>query len=1040
MSENPTSKETQAGVWKLAQRAPRPSETEEDNGSTFELLPFVIKHSPIYVYLKEVFHNESKVVFASDNFVDITGISASQMTGKTMSELFPHEFAKRITRDDMEITCKGNRLEIEEEFAGRNYLTYKFPIRQGDKNYLAGYSIDITERKEMERKLTLREREYRTLVESLPDFVVRYDLNLRRTYVNPAWEKASGLSAAEVLNVPHTDIPRVPAPAADEYVQKLRQVMETGVSQAIEFAWVNADGVKLYLDYLIVPEYDHSGKISGLLAVGRDITQKKQGEEVLRKSEQKWRNILVDLPQIGISLDPQARIAFANRYFLHLTGWDKEEIIGKNWLDLFIPEDKREEIWKVFKTIMAQKDSLELYTHENEILTRTGDLRSIAWSNVLNKDVQGNIADITCIGIDLTERRVAEKKLIKQKKLFETMFHTISDGVIITDTRREIQLANKSVEHTFGYEPEELLGQNTEMLYADQEKYREAGETVFGENAKKPEDIFVTQYRHKSGRKFPVEILGAKLFDDNNRWIGNLGIVRDITDRKQAEAALRESEKKYRSMMEAFADPLYICSPDFTVEYMNPAMIRRIGRDATGERCHFALHGLDAMCDWCAFDKVLSGDKVETNVKSPLDQRDYRVTHMPIRNQNGTISKMTIFRDITDYLQAVSEKEKAQAQLMQAQKMESIGILAGGIAHDFNNILSSIIGFTELALDEVPTGTTTEDSLQEVHSAGKRAKELVKQILAFARQSDEKRSPIQPRMIVEEVLKFIRSTIPSTIKIRQDIKSDSLIMGNATQVHQVLMNLCTNAAHAMEDSGGVLIVKLKDVVVKKENSLNTLGLSPGDYVEIAVADTGVGIAPEIIGSIFDPYFTTKDSGEGTGMGLAMVHGIVESYGGRITVDSRLGKGTTFSIYLPVTGKRSAVGAYVPEQLPSGKERILFVDDELTLAKMGSKILTRLGYAVTTRTSSIEALELFRAKPGAFDLVITDMTMPNLTGDKLAVELMKIRGDIPIILCTGYSKKISDETALEIGIKAFTYKPMVRADLAKTVRKVLDDAE
>jgi signal transduction histidine kinase/ActR/RegA family two-component response regulator len=542
------------------------------------------------------------------------------------------------------------------------------------------------------------------------------------------------------------------------------------------------------------------------------------------------------------------------------------------------------------------------------------------------------------------------------------------------------------------------------------------------------------------GAKLFLDCIIVPEYDRHGKISGALSVGRDITGRKQAEEALRESEAKYRSMMEAFADPLYICSPDFTVEYMNPAMVRRTGRDATGERCYYALHGLDARCHWCVFDKVLLGDTVEMNIKSPRDQRNYRITNMPVRNEDGTISKMTIFRDITDYLQAVSEKEKAQAQLLQSQKMESLGNLAGGIAHDFNNLLSSIIGFTELALDEAQKGTTLEDSLQEVYSAGKRAKELVKQILAFARQSEEKRNPIQPGMIVKEVLKFIRSTIPATIEIRQKIASDSLIVGNATQIHQVLMNLCTNAAHAMEDSGGVLDVNLKDVVVDKGDSLNKIGMSLGDYVEITVSDTGGGIAPEIIGSIFDPYFTTKGSGEGTGMGLAMVHGIVESYGGKITVDSRLGKGTAFKVYLPVTARHTDPNIRAREQLPSGAERILFVDDELTIAKMGGKILARLGYSVTTRTSSIEALELFRVKPDAFDLVITDMTMPNLSGDRLAVELMKIRPDIPIILCTGYSKKISDETAFDIGIKAFAYKPMVRADLAKTVRKVLDDAD
>lgn len=289
-------------------------------------------------------------------------------------------------------------------------------------------------------------------------------------------------------------------------------------------------------------------------------------------------------------------------------------------------------------------------------------------------------------------------------------------------------------------------------------------------------------------------------------------------------------------------------------------------------------------------------------------------------------------------------------------------------------------------------------------------------------------------------MKFIRSSIPTTIKIESEINSDSLIMGNGTQVHQVLMNLCTNASHAMESNGGVLKVSLEDVFIKRTSTIENTDLSEGDYLKIMVSDTGTGIDPSIIGSIFKPYFTTKKVGEGTGMGLAVVHGIIESYGGKITVDSQLGVGTTFTICLPITTRRSTQEEYVPEQLPNGVERILFVDDEAPIAKMGSQILARLGYSVTTRTSSIEALELFQTKPSDFDLVVTDMTMPNLTGDKLAIELLRIRPDIPVILCTGYSKNISNESASEIGIKAFAYKPMVNAEMAKTVRKVLDEAK
>lgn len=399
----------------------------------------------------------------------------------------------------------------------------------------------------------------------------------------------------------------------------------------------------------------------------------------------------------------------------------------------------------------------------------------------------------------------------------------------------------------------------------------------------------------------------------------------------------------------------------------------------------------------------------------------------------GSITGLLATMDITDL-------ENLKGQLVQAQKMESIGTLAGGIAHDFNNILSSVIGFTELALDDVEKGSNIEDSLQEVYTAGKRAKDLVKQILAFARQSDETVNPINVVAIADEVLKFIRSSIPTSIKIKQALESDSLTLANATQVHQIFMNLCTNAAYAMEDDGGILEITIQDVAPELTDKWEKRNLKQKDYIEIRVSDTGSGIPPEIIDSVFEPYFTTKGIGEGTGMGLAMVHGIIESYSGQIIVDSTLGKGTTFTIYLPITKTQQSHQSIESETLPSGTEKILYVDDEISLVKMGDQILSRLGYSVTTLTSSIEALELFNVKPDEFDLVITDMTMPDMTGDRLAKEIIKIRPDIPVILCTGYSKKISKESIFEIGIKEFVYKPVVKSDLAKTVRKVLDEAK
>ena len=385
----------------------------------------------------------------------------------------------------------------------------------------------------------------------------------------------------------------------------------------------------------------------------------------------------------------------------------------------------------------------------------------------------------------------------------------------------------------------------------------------------------------------------------------------------------------------------------------------------------------------------------------------------------------------------ITEKREMAVQLQQAQKMESIGKLAGGIAHDFNNILASILGFAEIGLDEVKKGSAMEDNLQEIYAGGLRAKDIVKQILAFARQSDEKVKPVRIDNIIHEVLKLICPSTPTTIEIRQQIESSSFILGNSTQIHQIMMNICTNAVHAMQDNGGIMTVSLKDVLISDDSETFQGRLEKGTYVEMVVTDNGNGIESEYIDSIFDPYFTTKGVGEGTGMGLAMVQGIVDSYGGIITAESIPSQKTTFSIYLPVTNDIEDPDSSQSVKLPRGTESILVVDDELPIARMTCRILEGLGYAVAFRTSSLEALELFKAEPARFDLVITDMTMPYMTGDKLVMEIKKTRNDIRIILCTGYSNKISADIAQVIGIDALAYKPFSMADIANTVRDVLD---
>ncbi|MFC1523781.1 ATP-binding protein [Thermodesulfobacteriota bacterium] len=394
--------------------------------------------------------------------------------------------------------------------------------------------------------------------------------------------------------------------------------------------------------------------------------------------------------------------------------------------------------------------------------------------------------------------------------------------------------------------------------------------------------------------------------------------------------------------------------------------------------------------------------------------------------------------EIEERLRMEDEKSGLESRLRQSQKMEAIGTLAGGIAHDFNNILTSMLGYTEMAKDDLPEGSPTVEDLENVTLAGRRAQKLIKQILTFSRQSETLRIPLQPQPIIKEVLKLLRSSIPETIEIHHHIEPRcGVIDADPTEIHQILMNLCTNAYHAMEESGGVLEVRLGCTDLFPDDLTDDLDVEPGSYIKLTVSDTGKGIEKKIVDKIFDPYFTTKDVGKGTGLGLSVIYGIVKSYDGLIRVESEVGKGATFHVFIPVAKEEQYPEPEKIEAVPEGDEHILFVDDEKMVVEVGKEKLGKRGYSVTTRCSSIEALELFRANPERFDLVITDYVMPGMNGADLSRELMKIRSDIPIILCTGFSNKFSAETAQSIGIKGFVMKPIVIHQLEMTIRNILD---
>ncbi len=406
--------------------------------------------------------------------------------------------------------------------------------------------------------------------------------------------------------------------------------------------------------------------------------------------------------------------------------------------------------------------------------------------------------------------------------------------------------------------------------------------------------------------------------------------------------------------------------------------------------------------------------------------------------EGNLIGVLGIGRDIT-------ERKKLEEQVLHTQKMKAIGTLAGGIAHDFNNILSSVMGYTELALFSLPEKSQATDQLNHVFTASLRAKDLIGQILTSSRQmnQDQQSRPVQAGLIVKEALKLIQSTFPSTIQLHTEITSGGMLFIDPGQLYQIVMNLCTNARYAMQEDGGSLTVTLKDMDIEPHAEVldQNPELRPGPYIRLSVEDTGHGMPPEVMQRIFEPYFTTREKDVGAGLGLAMVHGITKSCGGAIVVESHQGKGTILILYLPRTDSEKSVEEReenaVLQKAPGGSERILFVDDEATLVNIGRNILEYQGYQVVTKENGLDALREFSERPDDFDAVITDMTMPQMTGEKLARELIRIRPEIPVIMCTGFSERIDDQKAKALGVKAFLMKPFTLSHLTKTLREVLD---
>lgn len=765
-------------------------------------------------------------------------------------------------------------------------------------------------------------------------------------------------------------------------------------------------------------------------------TERRQVRIALRESEARYRE-LVDFSPLPLLVTQEERIVFVNPAAIQLFGVkDRDAILASSPMD-WIRSDYGERAYQ------RRRRAIETgaYLKPAElILVREDGKELVVLANATRVFHRGSPA-LLSVFQDITEGKRTEEALQESRKELRLFVDSTPDFCFLKDPEGRYLMVNAANARFFGKEESEILGRTDFDLMSE-----EAAQGC----------TWTDQRAMETGRKvLDTEQVGERVYEtckmpvfSEKEVVGVAGIIRDVTEVKQAEEALRREEEKFRSLVENVADWVWQMDGDGVFTYVSPQSERSLGyavSEILGKTpFHFMARAeavrVRAVLRDVFFRRVRISEQENTLLAKDGLEVVFETNATPLFDVEGAfIGYMGTSRDVTGRKRAEAERRQLEARLRETQKMEAIGTLAGGIAHDFNNILSVILGNVEMVMHDLPEWTAAREGLQEVREASLRARDLVTQILFFARQKEHTISSIRVEAIARDSLKMLRATIPTTVEIHQQIEADlPAVFADPVQIQQIIMNLCTNAGHAMEADGGTMTFTLD--AAELETALDTLtGRIPeGRYVRIQVRDMGPGIAPEAQGRVFEPFFTTKSVGEGTGLGLAVVHGIVQDRAGGISFDSEPGKGTTFTVFLPASDEGMEAEPARENSAPAkGIERVLFVDDEPMIRKLGQRILERQGYQVETRPSGVDALECFREHPDRFDVVVTDMTMPGMRGDRLAEEILSIRPEIPVILSTGYSKQVSEEKAGQIGVRAFVMKPLTGQELADTVRRVLD---
>jgi len=867
-----------------------------------------------------------------------------------------------------------------------------------------------------------------SLLEGASAMVVGLDRAGRVTAFNAAAEEITGRAQGEMLgNDWFTTM--YSSWRAKAIAANYAQVMEgkIGLSRHNETPLTTRDGRQRLISWRN-SLLRQGREITGLIAFGIDITERKQAEETLKEQNSEILTLFNGVPAMIFYKSLDNRILRANEAWFRIMGLD-ESVLGVPLEEVFpsgLAQKVRADDQEVFRTGQAKMNIQE------EVATPQGLRRFIA-HKLPRRDARGVITGLICVANDVTDLRRAEEALALSEEKFRTLAEDSPALICRSLPDGTISYVNRSYCAAFGKPAEELLGKSFLDLVPVQER---AGILAHLRSftAKAP----VTTYEHQVA--LPDGSVGWQSWTDRAVFdaAGNLtafqSVGSDITARKEAEIELR---RLHRAIEQA-AEGVLITDKDGAITYINPALERMTGLSGAEARRQglfvqeIQQAGLRHQDSAARQDEGGGVWRGASSFARPGHGQNVEVefTVSAIRDTDGEVmSFVAVCRDVT-------EKRVLERQLWQAQKMEALGTLAGGIAHDFNNILASIMGFTELALDDTPQESRARSSLSRVLKASSRAKELVRQILTFSRRADREQSTLHADKVIGEVLRLMEATLPKDIEIAADLQAqDCAILAGPSQTHQIVMNLCTNAAQAMK-SGGRMSVATRLARLDDNTPDNPHRLPAGQYLSLTVEDTGEGIAPEVMGRIFDPFFTTKGSGEGTGLGLAVVHGIVASLGGTVFAESEPGQGARLTVLLPAAPDNPAPAHEPGPDNPTGRERILLVDDETDLLDLVCQTLEPLGYQVAAHSRPEAALKAFLASPQSFDLVLTDQSMPRLSGLQLATRLREVRPDLPVILCSGFSTVIPPDRFQALGEAWLLNKPFTTSELARMVRQAL----